>query len=181
VRFVSPASTRIDVLGAFNGAPATVDLIVRYARESQRDPAVRLFAETLVQNIASKDYLSEALAAYFGALKYTRYANDPRSVELVRKPSWVVREIAAGRKPSLDCDDLVAFLGGLLLSLGREVRIVTVAFHNMFHNGQRQFSHVYLQVREPRTHLWITLDPVAAEDVGKMLSRVRAIKIWPVA
>ncbi len=174
-------AARVDVLSGFAGAPSTVALISRYAIESQRDPGVRLFAETLIQHVSSKDYLSEILAVYYGVLRYCRYSNDPRSVELVKKPSLVVAQIAAGHVPSLDCDDLTAFLGALLLSLGREVRIVTVAFHHAVHKGEQQFSHVYIQAREPRSGFWMTLDPVAAEDVGKMLSRVRAMKIWPVA
>lgn len=155
--------------------------MIRYARESQRDPAVRLFAETLIQHTSSKDYLSEILAVYYGVLRHTRYANDPRGVELVKKPGLVVRQIAEGQVPSLDCDDLVTLLGGLLLSLGREVRAVTVAFRLSAHRGERQYSHIYIQVREPRSGLWVTLDPVAAEDTAKMLGRVKAMKIWPVA
>jgi hypothetical protein len=169
------------VLSDFGGAPSTVALIKRYALESQRDPSVRLLAETIVQHTASKDYLSEILAVYFFTIGHTRYSNDPRSLELVKRPELVVRQIAAGQKPSLDCDDMVTFQGALLLSLGREVRAVTAAFRNAFHAGERQYSHVYLQVREPRSGLWLTLDPVAAEETGKMLRRVKAIKIWPIA
>jgi hypothetical protein len=155
--------------------------MVRYARESQRDPAVRLFAETLVQNIASKDYLSELLAIHNGVLRYTRYMNDPRTVELVKRPEWIVKQIAAGQVPSIDCDDMACLESALLLSLGREVRFVTASFRPSYHAGQLQFSHIYVQTREPRTGYWITLDPVAAEDVGMMLTRVKAIKIWPIA
>lgn len=172
---------RTDVLGEFRGAPATVELVSRYAREAQRDSGVRLFAESLVEGVQSKDYLSEILAVYHAVLQRVRYANDPRSVELVKKPSWVVAQMRAGGVPSLDCDDLVALEAALLLSLGREVRAVTVAFADAFVDGQRQFSHIYLQVREPRTRTWITLDPVAAEDTAQMLRRVRAMKIWPIA
>lgn len=169
------------MLGAFAGAPTTVALIVRYIRESQRDPAVRLFAETIIQNLSSKDYLSEILAVHNALLRYVRYSNDPRTVELVKRPEMVVKQIAAGQKPSLDCDDLVALGGALQLALGREVRAVTAAFHDSFHAGQRQYSHIYLQVREPRSNTWITLDPVAAEETGTMLRKIRALKIWPIA
>jgi hypothetical protein len=171
----------VDVLGAFHGAPHTVDLIKRYAIEAQRDPSVRLFAEEVVSGLQSKDYLSEIIAIYHATLAHTRYTNDPRSVELVKKPAWVVQQIRVGQIPSLDCDDLVAFQAGLLLSLGREVRAVTAAFRDAFHAGERQYSHVYLQVKEPRTSTWITLDPVAAEETSTMLRRVRAVKIWPIA
>jgi hypothetical protein len=156
-------------------------LITRYAIESQSDPSVRLFAEEVVSGLQSKDYLSEILAVHYAVLGLTRYTNDPRSVELVKKPSWVIQQIRVGAVPSLDCDDLVALQAGLLLSLGREVRAVTVAFRDLFHRGERQYSHVYLQAREPRTGVWITLDPVAAEETATMLRRVRAVKIWPIA
>ena len=156
-------------------------LVKRYALESQRDPSVRLLAETVVQHIGSKDYLSEILAVYYFVLRHCRYANDPRTVELVKRPEWVAKQMAAGGTPSLDCDDLTAFLAALLMSLGREVRAVTVAFKDAFHNGERQYSHIYVQVREPRSNKWITLDPVAAEEMGTMLRRVTAMKIWPIA
>ena len=156
-------------------------LIVKYVRESQQDPAVRLFAETLIQNISSKDYLSEILALYNGVLKYTRYASDPRTVELVKRPEWIVKQIAAGRVPSIDCDEISGLLAALALSLGREARLVTVAFNNSFHANERQYSHIYVQVREPRSAAWITLDPVAAEDTSTMLGRIKALKIWPIA
>lgn len=169
------------MLGSFGGAPSTVALVKRYALEAQRDPAVRLFAETLTQHISSKDYLSEILAVYYGVLRYVRYSNDPRTVELVKRPELIVKQIAAGHVPSLDCDDMTALLCALLLSLGRETRAATVAFRNAFHAGQRQYSHIYAQAREPRTGKWITLDPVAAEDTKTMLGRVQAIRIWAIA
>ena len=169
------------MLGEFRGAPHTVELMKRYAVESQRDSAVRAFAESIVAGLQSKDYLSEILAVYYAVVRRTRYANDPRSVELVKKPGWVVRQILAGQVPSLDCDDLVTLQAALLLSLGREVRAVTAAFGDSFFGGERQYSHVYMQVREPRSRSWITLDPVAAEETGTMLGRVRALKIWPIA
>jgi hypothetical protein len=81
----------------------------------------------------------------------------------------------------LDCDDLVVLQAALLLALGREVRVVTIAFRKMRYNGQVQYSHVYLQVKEPRTSKWIVLDPVAAEETAAMLKKGQAIKIWPLA
>lgn len=175
------ARARVDVLSDFRGAPHTVELIKRYAIDAQRDPAVRLLAEEIVQHLGSKDYVSEILAVYYFTLRYTRYTNDPRSVELVKRPGWVARQIAAGHRPSLDCDDMVTFMAALCLTLGRECRAITAAFRDTFFNGERQYSHVYLQVREPKTGQWIVLDPVAAEDAATMLRRVRAIKIWPIA
>jgi hypothetical protein len=169
------------VLGAFHGAPTTVDLIKRYALEAQRQPIVRLYAERVISGLGSKDYLSEILAVYYAVLDSTRYANDPRTVELVRKPALVLREMAAGKVPSLDCDDLTALLAALYLSLGRQVQVVTVAFAHRFYNGQRQYSHVFLRVKEPKSGAWIVVDPVAAEDTAAMQRRGQAFRIWPLA
>lgn len=139
------------------------------------------------------------MAVYYWVSSHTRYANDPRTIELVRSPTELLARLeqnvgklraifAAYRagthgmwKPSLDCDDLTCLLAALFLILGREVRVVTVAFRNAFYNRQRQYQHVYLQVREPRTMTWIVLDPVAADTTGDMLRKVKAAKIWPIA
>lgn len=167
----------------FRGAPHTVAKIkaaVESGTPAQRY-LVRLLAEELIQKLQSKDFLSEALACYYFALSVPRYANDPRTIELVKAPWVVAKEIAAGKTPSLDCDDVVALLVALLLMLGREVQIMTVAFKDQFYNGERQYSHVLVRFREPRSGQWIVFDPVAAEDAAQMLNRVVAVKIWPVA
>lgn len=178
----------------FKGAPHTVAHIKRLALKAQGYYPLRLLVEDIVGRLGSKDYLSEILAVYYWVLAHTRYANDPRTVELVRSPREVLARLErtvtelrgsfAGKtawKPSLDCDDLTAMYVAMFLALGREVRIVTVAFRDAFYAGKRQYGHVYVQVREPRTGQWIVLDPVAAEDTGDMLRRVVAVKIWPIA
>lgn len=175
------ATAKLDVVAEFSGAPQTVALVKKYAIESQRDHEVRLLAEQIVQHLGAKDYLSEILAVYYFVVRYTRYANDPRTVELVKKPGWVAKQIAAGQVPSLDCEDITTLIASLCLALGREVRVVTVAFADSFYKGERQFSHIYCQVKEPRSNVWIVCDPVAAEETTKMLAKVKALKIWPVA
>ena len=192
---VFASQVRRQVTEPFRGAPHTVEHIKRVALAAQTYYPLRLLAEDIVGQLSSKDYLSEILAIYWWVCSHVRYANDPRTVELVRSPEEVLRRLqenvvklrqvfaATGVtwKPSLDCDDITALLCALFLSLGREVRIVTVAFKNAFYNGKRQYQHVYLQVREPRTMQWIVLDPVAAETTDSMLRRVKAVKIYPVA
>ena len=153
----------------------------RAALDSQSNLAVRQLAEKACAGIDSKDYTSEYRALYNLLLQRCRYMRDPRTVELVRAPYLVAQEILQGGRPNLDCDDLSAMLGALVLAVGGNVRFVTVAFRNAFYNGQRQYSHVFAQALEPRTGLWIVLDPVAAEKTGEMMGRIRAAAIWPVA
>jgi len=181
----------------FQGAPHTVANIRKLAVKAQLNYALRQLAEEIVGRLPSKDFLSEIGAVHYWVLGHTRYANDPRSVELVRSPAEVLARLehhvdqlleiaragtpSAPWRPSLDCDDMTALLVALLLVLGREVQIMTVAFRDAFVRGQRQYSHVFVRVREPLTGQWIVLDPVAAEGAAKMLARVRAAHIWPIA
>lgn len=180
------------VVEPFRGAPHTVQLIKDCALRAQHYYPLRQLAEDIIGRIGSKDYLSEILAIYYWVLAHTRYANDPRTVELVRSPADYLARLQRNVdqlrgqthgtwKPSLDCDDLACLLVALFLIIGREVRICTVAFRNAFFGGQRQYQHVYVQVREPRTNHWIVLDPVAADTTPQMLRRIKAIKFWAVA
>jgi hypothetical protein len=165
----------------YRGAPQTVAVIKHAAIEAQTKPVVRLLAEEVTKHLPSKDTVSEALSFYNLVLDRTRYMRDPRSVELVRAPWIVVKQIMAGHTPGLDCDDMTALICGLAASSGAECRAVTVAFRRMFFKGRQQYSHVFAQIKEPRTGKWITLDPVAGDKINEMQSRVVAAKIWPVA
>lgn len=152
------------------------------ALRAQGDYNVRRLAEHICGGLASKAYLDEYLAYYYFVLSRCRYMRDPRTVELVRAPNLVAAELLAGKTPSLDCDDMAAFLTALSLSGGGESRLVTVAFGRpIYVRGQRQYSHVFAQAREPQSRSWVTLDPVAADKTRQMLRRVKAAKVWPVA
>lgn len=165
----------------YRGAPQTVAAIKKSVIDAPRHPEVRMLAEEVTKYLPSKDTVSEALAFYNLVLDRTRYMRDPRTVEYVRAPWIIVDQIMAGHTPGLDCDDMTALLCALAAISGAECRAVTVAFRNMFFQGRRQYSHVFAQVREPRTGQWITIDPVAGDKTNEMKSRVVAAKFWPVA
>jgi hypothetical protein len=166
---------------SYRGAPQTIGTMKHAAMASQGHFAVRTLAESACQRLIAKDYTSEALALYNFVCSATRYMRDPRTVELIKAPYIIVRELLSGKVPQLDCDDQAAFLAALLLATGCEVRLVTVAFRKMIFNGQVQYSHVFVQAREPRTGAWISLDPVAGDRTREMLGRVVAIAYWPIA
>jgi hypothetical protein len=165
----------------YRGAEQTVAVIRREALRDQSDYAVRQLAEKISGGLLSKGYRDEYLAIYFFVLAHTRYMRDPRTVELVRSPRVMAREILAGKRPSVDCDDMAALICALVLAVGGQCRVVTVAFRNMFYKRRRQYSHVFAQAYDPRTSEWITLDPVAANKSRKMLNRSVAAKVFPVA
>jgi transglutaminase-like putative cysteine protease len=151
------------------------------ALDSQQDYGVRKLTEAICGGLPSKAYADEYLALYYFVLSRTRYMRDPRTIELVRSPHVVAGTLWSGSTPSLDCDDMAALLAAMILAVGGQCRFVTVAFSNMHVRGERQYSHVFVQAREPQTGAWITLDPVAADKTKSMLRRVRAAKVWPVA
>jgi hypothetical protein len=140
---------------------------------SQSDYGVRRVAEAACQGLDSKDYLSEYLACYQYLLQHCRYMRDPRTVELVRSPQEICRQLLAGQVPQLDCDDMACLLASWVTSMGGRAELVTVAFADMYYDGRRQYSHVYCRAYEPRSNQWIVLDPVAAEKTGEMLKRVQ--------
>lgn len=164
----------------YRGAPQTISVMRRAALSSQAHFAVRKLAEAFCAGLDSKDYSSEYLAIYQLVLQRCRYMRDPRTVELVKAPYLVAEEILSGGRPSLDCDDMSALIAALVLSVGGATRFVTVAFKNAFYNGQRQYSHVFAQAQDPRTGVWVVLDPVAADKTPKMLREIRASAVWPV-
>lgn len=164
----------------YRGAPQTVAVMRRATLDAQRHFAVRKLAESFCEHLDSKDYASEYLALYQCVLQRCRYMRDPRTVELVKAPYLVAEEVLRGERPNLDCDDMSALIASLVLAVGGNARFVTCAFRNVFFNGQRQYSHVFAQAQDPRTGLWIVLDPVAAERTPKMLREIKASAVWPI-
>jgi len=166
----------------YRGAPQTVGVIGQAALAAQGDYSVRELSEIICAGLPSKDYVGEYQAFYYFMLgPHVRYMRDPRTVELVRDPTLIARKILAGEVVSLDCDDMDAFLAAMVLSVGGQVQSVTVAFRHMFHEGNRQFSHVFCEARDPVTGLYVVLDPVAGRNTKQMLRRAVAATKWPIA
>lgn len=165
----------------FHGAPHTVSVVVRAALESQNHFVVRQVAEQVCRDLRSKDTLSDLLALLHFVTASCRYMKDPRTIELVKAPYIVCEQLTRDERPALDCDDYTSLLAALGLSVGAQMRVVTVAFSNQYYNGERQYSHVFAQGFEPKAKMWVTLDPVAGEKTSQMLRRSVAAKIYPVA
>lgn len=155
------------------------DAILRSQTDSRL--YVRKVAELWTAKLVDRDYLSEALAFVHGVERNCRYFRDPRTVELVKSPTLVAEQILDGEIPQLDCDDMGAFIGSLSSSSGAKVRIACGAFQHAFYNGERQYSHTWPEVEEPRTQKWIVCDAVAGPKTKQMLSRLVAVRYWLVA
>ncbi len=165
----------------YRGAPQTINVMRRAALESQTQGILRDFVERSCADLDSKDYLSEYLAIYYQILANCRYMRDPRTVELVRAPHLIARQLMESKqKPCIDCDDEAALMAACIMSVGGTARFATGAFRDIFFEGRRQFSHVWCEAYEPRSKRWIILDPVAAERTKAMQRELRAVKYWVV-
>jgi hypothetical protein len=165
---------------AYAGAPQTIDVMRRAVLEDADHFETRQLAEIVCEGLDSKDYTSEYHALYYFLLQRCRYMRDPRRTEFVRAPYVISRQIMAGHRPSLDCDDMAGWLGAAIVAVGGLVEFITCSFQRMFFDGVPQYSHVYTRALEPRTRSWIVLDPVAAEKTPQMLRRIVAAEAWPV-
>lgn len=172
-----PPTSRV----GYRGAPQTIAVMRKAALEDANHFVTRQLAEAVCEGLDSKDYTSEYMALYQFLLQRTRYMRDPRRTELVRAPHIVSEQIMAGHRPSLDCDDMAAWLAAAVLAVGGRAEFCTVAFAVMLYDGVPQYSHVFTRALEPRTRCQIVLDPVAAEKTPQMLSRVKVAETWPVA
>jgi hypothetical protein len=163
------------------GAPQTIDVMRKAALDDANHFETRQLAEAVCEGLDSKDYASEYMALYYCLLQRTRYMRDPRRTELVRAPYIISRQILAGHRPSIDCDDGALWLASAILSVGGQPDFVTCAFKRMYYDGRIQHSHVFTRALEPRNRTRIVLDPVAAEKTSQMLRRIVDASVWPVA
>lgn len=172
-----PPTSRI----GYAGAPQTIDVMRQAALDDANHFETRQLAEAVCEGIDSKDYCSEYLALYYCLLQRTRYMRDPRRTELVRAPYLISRQILAGHRPSIDCDDGALWLASAILSVGGQPDFVTCAFKRLYFDGRIQHSHVFTRALEPRNRTRIVLDPVAAEKTPQMLGRMVDASVWPIA
>lgn len=172
-----PPTSRI----AYSGAPQTIDVMRQAALDDANHFETRQLAESVCEGIDSKDYTSEYLALYHCLLQRTRYMRDPRRTELVRAPYLISKQILAGHRPSIDCDDGALWLASAILSVGGSAAFITCAFQRLYYEGRIQHSHVFTRALEPRSRAWIVLDPVAAEKTPQMLRRMVDASVWPVS
>lgn len=149
--------------------------------DSGKSFETRKLAESVCEHLDSKDYLSEYLALYYFLIQHTRYMRDPKRTELVRSPAVISKQILAGFRPSIDCDDMSTWLADAIMSVGGTADFTTVAFSNVLdYDGNQQYSHVFARAFEPRAKKFIVLDPVAAEKTSQMIGRIKFAKHWPI-
>jgi hypothetical protein len=140
------------------GTVATVDAMERAVAQGLRDPEVVLYAQDLVRHVPERDRVAEATAIFDAVRETLRYTNDPLGVELVKTPTFILREIERHGRATLDCDDASVWLATLLRAVGMQTRFKVIRASRA---SPGEFTHVFV---EALIHgRWQPLDPIARQ------------------
>lgn len=89
--------------GSFNVPKNTVQRMRKIIIESSSNPYVRKWAEKMIEGVADRNELGEVTAVYNFLQRHTRYTKDPRGVEYIQTPPYVLKQLEIGDIPALDC------------------------------------------------------------------------------
>lgn len=162
-------------LSGFRGPPDTLKGMVLAAQgaRGERSVFVRSMTEEVVGQLWPKDYLGEILAINAWVSEHVIYLNDPLHVELLKDPQRLCEEIVSKGWARGDCDDIAVLMATMALQVGRDAQFVVAGF-----GARGNYSHVFARVKDPRSGVWIVLDPVAGSDVASMLNRITTYEVW---
>ena len=75
----------------YRGISDSVAWMVKLAREGQRHPAVRRWADEVVREVTPRDYISELAALYYATCAQMRYTRDPKNAEYLQHPAVLLK------------------------------------------------------------------------------------------
>lgn len=134
------------------GIKVTLDLMVKLAQKSKQDFNIRNQALRLVENLPSKDFLSEVSAIHAFVRDSIRYVKDIRGVETLATPIQTLRMMQG------DCDDKALLASALLEAIGHPTRFVAVG------SSPDEFDHVLIETRV--ANKWIPVETTEPVPVG---------------
>lgn len=149
-------TTRERLKPGLDGLYQTLELMRRNIEADGRDWTTRREAELMARYVAPHDDLGVINALFEGILDIDQppYRRDPINVELVKGGS------AQTATHGEDCDGMTVRAGGLCQALGYETRLAVTGPRAPMAGESPNFSHINLEVREPRSRRWIPFDPV---------------------
>lgn len=159
-------------------------LRVMRTKANEAKKTLRPLAEKICRSVEPGDYNSEIQALYHWVCANIRYARDIHDVEYVKAPLRLL-ESKQG-----DCDDIACLLASLCMAMGNEARFLVVGFEDGL--PSHVFCQTAVRAQSPGGKVsvdgnaakvpqqWVTLDPVAAENIPQMHSRVRFARVYKI-
>lgn len=126
--------------------------------ESHVNPYVRKWAERITEDVRDRDEYGEVNAIFRFVQNSLHYLKDPRGMEYVQTPPYILEHIQVGSKPGADCDDYTTLGLSLLASIGYKTAIRVTGY-----NQGGEFTHVYGLVSVHGK--WVPFDAIR-KDVG---------------
>jgi transglutaminase-like putative cysteine protease len=152
-RAVAPPVVRRWLPGGDLGVFQTLGAMRTVARAAAYDPRIQLAARTAAPTGSSPWQARVGILHWLTT--HSRFAADPRFVELVRTPPEQLNIIAARGKMPGDCDDAATLGAALAVARGLAARFVVVGFGPT--GPATPYSHVYTEVAMPGGG-WADLD-----------------------
>lgn len=137
------------------GVEQTLRQMRRLVLESAHDPDVIGWAQDVVRFLPERDPDAAANAFLRWVRSNVRYTEDPVTVEAVKTPEAMLRELVEKGRITGDCDDQVTLLAAGLNAVGVDTEFVVVAADPNFPD----YSHVLVQYASDRRG-WVTMDPI---------------------
>jgi len=128
------------------GVAATLKLMVQIVVAYRASPVVRMTAQSLVRDCASRDAVCQVTKLHEFVRDRIKYLADVRNVETIQTPDYTL-QLGSG-----DCDDHSVLLSSLLESIGLQTRITAIAVRG------GPFSHVSSQVMLGTR--WVNLETI---------------------
>jgi transglutaminase-like putative cysteine protease len=143
-----------------NGITQTVNKIRSLIRFALREsPKVRVRAEAAIRSCAERDQRCEVESIFHWVLEHFKYTRDPIDLELVKDPNLVDDDVTRDGFFRGDCDDVAAYLGALLWSIGFPVQLVVIAV-----DGQGpEYRHIFVSVYLSSADEWMDLEATARQ------------------
>lgn len=132
------------------GVELTLQRMRRHVQAARTDPGMRAAVLEALRGVREKDQLAEAQSLFEWVLERTRFTRDPRGVELLQEPTYLLRQIRKEGVAYTDCDDAAMLFAALAETAGYPTR-----FRVQGAPG-RDYSHVLVDVLlEGR---WVSFD-----------------------
>lgn len=137
------------------------------------DPFVIETARRLVAALPSRDYDAHAKAVRAYLAEHLQFVRDPRGVEMLSTPRYLLTEISRRYIVQGDCDDAAILGCALAKAIGLRCRLVAVGFYDK----RAPFVHVYGKIRGKSG--WLDLDTTrpARLTVAPPVSKVLSVEV----
>jgi hypothetical protein len=137
------ASARYEIPGGDAGAKQTLAHMRQLVNDSLGSPIVRDALQTITRHDPQRDDLAHAKSIRRFLQQRIRFLMDPRNVELLHTPEFMLEEIGRRGMIGVDCDDAAVLGASLAKNIGLRAYFQAVGF---FDPKGSPYQHVYALV-----------------------------------